>query len=113
MPRGAVGAKRGAIVDDPVGAGGEEGLIVCRGANREDAGAGSFAGTRAGRGIFHDDAKLRVEMDGRGAFLVRLGIGLAALNVTGGDEMVDVPQEARGAEALQGKRKLLRRRGTD
>jgi hypothetical protein len=97
--RVGVGAERGTIVDDPVCTGGEEGLVVGRGANREDAGAGNFAGTRAGRGVFDDDAELRVEMDSGCAFLVRLGIGFAALNVTGGDEMVDVLPEAGGAEA--------------
>ena len=97
--RAGVGAKRGTIVDDPVGAGGEEGLVVCGGANRENAGAGSFAGTRAGRCVFDNDTELRVEMDGCSAFLVGLGIGLAALNVTGGDEMVDELPEASGAEA--------------
>jgi hypothetical protein len=91
-------ANRGAIVDDPIGAGGEKSLVVGGSANGENAGASRFAGTRAGRRIFDDDAILRGEMEGGGAFGVGFGVWLAVVNVAGGDEMMDVFPQSGGAK---------------
>ena len=92
-------AKGGAIVDDPIGAGSEKGLVIGGGTNGENASAGGFAGTRAGGSIFDDDTILRGETEVGGTFGVGFGIGLAVMNVGGGDEMMDMVPEARGTEA--------------
>jgi hypothetical protein len=86
------------IVDDPIGASGEEIGVGGRGAKSEDAGARGLSGTRAGRSVFDNDAGLRMEMKGRSAFKVRLGIGLAADDVAGGNEMLDMRPELGGPE---------------
>jgi hypothetical protein len=96
-------AKRGAIVDDPIGARSEKGGVVGGAANGKNASASGFAGTYAGRSILDDDAILSGEMESGGAFCVGLGIGFAVTNVGGADEVMDVVPKARGAEADFGK----------
>jgi len=83
-------AERAAVVDNPVGAGGEEGGVVHGGTNGDDAAASRFAGLNAERRVFDDHAVLRVEMERSGAFEIRLGMGLTFAYVAGGDEMDDV-----------------------
>jgi hypothetical protein len=95
-------AKGGAIVDDPVRAGSEEGGITGGGANGEDASASGFARKGAGRRVFDDDAILRRETKGSGAFEVRLRVGLAVTDVGGGYEMLDVIPQSGGTETYFG-----------
>ena len=90
------------IIDDPIGTGGEEVGVGGGGAKRERAGPGGFAGSCAGGSIFRDDAKLRMEMKGGGTCEVGLGIGLAAGDVAGRDEVLDVRPEPGGAQANLG-----------
>jgi len=93
------GADRSAIVDDPVGARGKKLGIVSGGADGEDAAAGGFAGTDAGRSVFNHHAVGGRKAKGGGSGEIRLGIRLATLDVAGGDEMPDEIEKACGAEA--------------
>jgi hypothetical protein len=92
-------AEGGAVVDDPISASGEKGCLIRGGANCQYAGTGGLTGTRARGGVFDDDAILCGEVEGGRTFGVGLGIGLAVLNVGGGDEMMDVVPKAGGTEA--------------
>ena len=69
------------------------------GADGQDAAAGGFAGANAGRSVFDDDAVGRGKAKSGGSGEVGLGIGLATLDVGGGDEMTCEFEEAGGAEA--------------
>ena len=91
--------ERGAVVGDPVCVCPEKGAVVGCGANAEHAAAGGFAGARAGGGVLDDDTVRRGDADGGGTFKVRLGIGLATLDVGGGDEMSDVFPEMSDAQS--------------
>jgi len=106
---GGIQMERSKIVDDPIGSRSEEVCIGGGGAKREHTGTGGFAGARAGGSIFRDDAKLRMEMEGGRAFQVRLGIGLAAGDVAGGDEVLNVRPEPSGAQANFGENARGRR----
>ena len=97
--RGGIEMQRRAIVDDPIGAGGEEIVVGGRSTKSEDASASGFSGTRAGGSIFDDDAELRVQVESGCAFQVRLGVRLTASNVAGGDEVLDVLPKAGSTEA--------------
>ena len=92
-------ADRGAVVDDPVGALGEEVGIMRGGANGKDAASSGFAGADAGRGVFDDDAVSRGNAESGGSGEIGFGIRLTTLDVTGGDEMADEIEETCGAEA--------------
>jgi hypothetical protein len=91
--------ERGAIVGDPISASGEEGRVFRCSANSKNAAASGFAGTGAGGRVFDDDAILRGKLDGGGSFEIGLRIGLAALDVGGGDEVGDVFPEVGDAQA--------------
>ncbi len=97
-------AEGGAVVDDPVGARGKKCVVVNCGAHGKDTGARGFAGTNAEGRVFNDDTGLRVEMKRLGAFEVRLRIGLAALDIGGSDEVMDVRPKIGGAQTDFGKR---------
>ena len=92
-------ADRGTVVDEPVGAIGEEFGVVSGGADGQDAATGGFAGTDAGRSVFDDDAVGRGKAESGGSGEVGLGIRLTKLDVGGGDEMACEFEEAGGAEA--------------
>lgn len=96
--------ERRAIVDDPVGAGGEKIVVSGCSAKSEDASAGGFARTRAGGSVFDDDAELRVQVQGGSTFPIGLGVGLTAGNVAGGNEVLDVWPHAGGTKADFGER---------
>ena len=97
---GSEGAAEGsAVVGDPIGAGGVEFCIGAGGADGEDARTGRFAGACAGGGVFDDDAIGRRELQGRGAFQIRLRMRLAVLDVAGGDQVMDEGSDTGGAEA--------------
>ena len=89
---------RGTVVNDPIGAAGKEFGIVGSGADGQHAAAGGFAGADAGRSVFDDDAVGRGKAESGGSGEVGLGIGLATLDVAGGDEMTCEFEEAGGAE---------------
>ncbi len=90
---------RGAVVDDPVGAGGAEFFVGRGSAKGEDACACGSAGARAGGGVFDDHAFFGGDGEFGCAFEIRLGIGLAALNVAGSYEIFCELPEPGGAEA--------------
>src|SRR6266849_3227377 len=98
MGGGGGEAEGGEVVDDPVGAGLPQLGIGSGGAQGEDAGACGLAGANAGGGVFDDDAVGGSEAENLGGFEVGLGIGLAALDVVGGDE-ISGEREAGGADA--------------
>jgi hypothetical protein len=87
-----------AVVDDPIGAGGKESGVGSGGADGEDAGTGGFSGTSAGGRVFDDDAGLRMEIQRSGAFQIGLGIGLAMLDVAGGDHVAHMIPKPRSAK---------------
>jgi len=101
LPRlgGRLQVKGGAVVDDPVGSGGEEFRLGRGGAQSENVCASGFAGARSGWRVFQDDANVRVKIQGGSTLKVGLGIGFAAGDVAGGDEMLDVFPEAGSAQA--------------
>jgi len=79
---------------------GEEFRVGAGGADGEDSGAGSFACTRAGGGVFDDHAIGGRELQGlRRPFQIGLGMRLAVLNVAGGDEVMGEVPDTSGAEA--------------
>src|SRR6266851_5042405 len=80
------------IVGDPVRAGLDEFRVGRGGAQREDAGAGGFAGAYAGGGVFNDDAVAGGKAQKFRGFDVRLGIRLAALDVRGGNHVFRQPE---------------------
>ena len=94
----------GEVVDNPVGSGGEEFGVSGGGAKSEDASARAFAGTGARGGVFNDNTELRMEMEGGSAFEIGLRVRLAASDVAGGNEMLDVVPKPGGAKANFGER---------
>ena len=96
--------KGGAIVDDPVGTGGEKVRVGGGGADGKHAAAGGFAGTRAGRSVFDNDAIVGGQAESGRTFQVRLGIRFASQDVAGGDQVMDILPEAGGAEPDFGER---------
>src|SRR5271169_291742 len=89
LARGRIGkeAERRAVVGDPIGTGVEQGRVLDRGAQGENACAGGLAGTNPERRVLDDNAGLWVEFKSSGAFEVGLGVGLATPNVRGCDEV--------------------------
>jgi hypothetical protein len=91
-------ADSGTVVDDPVGTGREQDVVFDGGADREHARTSRFAGFNAEGRILDDDAIVRVEMEGGGTLKIRLRIGFAALDVRGGDKVLNVRPKLGGAQ---------------
>ena len=91
-------AKGGQVVGNPSGAGLSEFGVGGGGAEGEDPGTGSLTCADAGRGVFYHDAVGGTETENLGGFEVGLGVGLAALNVVGGDHVL-WHRQAGGADA--------------
>src|SRR6266852_4725490 len=83
------GEDGGSVVDDPIGAAVEQFLVGSRGAKRQNARARRFSGAHAGRRVFDHHAILRSDAQFGRAFLVGFGIGFAAGDVAGGDQLAD------------------------
>jgi hypothetical protein len=90
-----------AIGDDPIRAGSEKLVIGGGGAKRNDTGAGGLASANARGSVFNDNALFGRESETRGTFQIRLRIGLAVLNIVGGDELPGNGQ-SRGADTHVG-----------
>jgi hypothetical protein len=95
-------AEGGAIVDQPVGARGGQVGVETGGTKGDNAAACGFAGKDPGDGVFDDQAAGGRKFELCGAFQVWLGVGFAAPDVGGGDEIVDVGQKSGNCKANLG-----------